>query len=154
VRDEVASLVDALVRAIGRAAEVARDRDPVPDRQIDAVRELVAAVDDVVASDLFWTRLRREALDATWTSSGNRNARTQLERLARLMDEWHVNLLEECGYRHPPQPVVDRLVSRTRDVILPPRAAPIWTRQRVNGARRALEAYADAVRQHIDLGTG
>jgi hypothetical protein len=113
---------------------------------LDAVLQVRRTVDDLLETlgfiardNLFWNRLRAE---------GEVLEASEIDALQHFDGDGLGALLVACGYRSPPKPPVEQLISDTRDALGYAAAARSQGDQ-VDAARRQLQRFIERTRRQV-----
>lgn len=119
-----------------------------PSRRVErrAVVRYCNALESAVYHDPTWKRLDRHASTRkppTWDES-----RDLIKLVASALLKAHADILRQCGYRSPPPPEVEDLLSQTRRSVLTKGRNP-WGAENLNNVRFALAYLSNMLRVHL-----
>jgi hypothetical protein len=148
VADRISGILEKLIAAIQTVNEIVDQEEVAPNVRRYALRELCAALQQVVDHDNLWQALY-ESASGRPSFPGVPDTKAFLESVADVLCEAHAALLLRCGYRSPPPPLAHVLIEQTRKAVLAEHREPRWGTDHVEGAREALTDFVNDVVQHI-----
>jgi hypothetical protein len=149
VADHTSGILEDLVAAIRTVNEVIDQTQLSPNVGIRALRDLCAALQQVVDHDDLWQALYESTSGEPSFASGP-NAKAFLEPVADVLCNAHAALLLRCGYRSPPPPRAHDLIEQTRNSVLAEDRDPRWGAEHIECAREALTNFVQNVVKHIN----
>jgi hypothetical protein len=111
-----------------------------------AVVRYCNALESAVYHDPTWKQLDRQARTRkppTWDES-----RDLIELVASTLLKAQADILRQCGYRSPPPPEVEDLLSQTRRSVLTKGRNP-WGAENLDNVRFALAYFSNMLRVHL-----
>jgi len=105
------------------------------------------ALESAVHHDPTWMRLAHHASarkPPTWDES-----RDLIKLVASTLLKAHADILRQCGYRSPPPPEVEDLLSQTRKSVLTKGRRTPWGPENLDNVRFALAYFSNMLRVHL-----